>query len=205
MLDICQTHARNVVEITRQLVVLLDNMAENKPKLAKENYESILKTLEENEKNKTTFLSEVASVGSLLISREDFLRLLFRLGEVAEYCEGIGFRLMGVVDLKWKLDAKKLGAVSHLMSTVLKEISKVRETLHALSFDADKAIETARAVEDLERQIDAESRKLDMELLSSKMPLQTLLLFRDLVDRAERIADIGLDVVDHIRVLALTA
>jgi uncharacterized protein Yka (UPF0111/DUF47 family) len=205
MLDICQTHARNVVEITRQLVVLLDNMAENKPKLAKENYQNILKTLEENEKNKTTFLNEVASVGSLLISREDFLRLLFRLGEVAEYCEGIGFRLMGVVDLKWKLDAKKLGAVSQLMSTVLKEISKVRETLHALSFDADKAIETARAVEDLERQIDSESRRLDMELLSGKMPLQTLLLFRDLVDRAERIADIGVDVVDHIRVLALTA
>jgi len=205
MLDICQTHARNVVEITRQLVVLVDNMAENKPKLAKENYQNILKTLEENEKNKTTFLNEVASVGSLLISREDFLRLLFRLGEVAEYCEGIGFRLMGVVDLKWKLDTKKLTAVSQLLSTVLKEISKVRETLHALSFDADKAIETARAVEDLERQIDAESRKLDMELLSGKMPLQTLLLFRDLVDRAERIADIGVDVVDHIRVLALTA
>ena len=205
MLDMCQTHARNIVEITRQLVVLIDNLAENKPKLAKENYQNILKTLEENHKNKTTFLSEVASVGSLLISREDFLRMLFRLGEVAEYCEGIGFRLMGVIDLKWKLDQKKLGAVSHLMSTVLKEISKVRETLHALSFDADKAIETARAVEELEREIDAESRNLDMELLSSKMPLQTLLLFRDLVDRAERIADIGVDVVDHIRVLALTA
>ena len=205
MLDLCQTHARNLVEITRLLVVLMDNMTENKPKLAKENYQNMLKTLAENEKNKTTFLSEVASVGTLLISREDFLRLLFRLGEVAEYCEGMGFRLMGVIDLKWKLDNKKLAAVSELMSSVLKEISKVRETLHALSFDADKAIETARSVEDLERQIDAESRKLDMELLSSKMPLQSLLFFRDLVDRAERIADIGVDVVDHIRVLALTA
>lgn len=205
MLDLCQTHARNVVEITRQLVVLLDNLAEKKPKLAKENYQSILKALEENEKNKSTFLTEVASVGSLLVSREDFLRLLFRLGEVAEYCEAMGFRLMGVVDLKWKLDTKKLEAVSRLMSSVLKEISKVRETLHSLSFDADRAIETATLVEDLERQIDAESRKLDMELLSSKMPLQTLLFFRDLVDRAERIADVGVDVVDHIRVLALTA
>lgn len=205
MLDLCQTHARNVVEITRQLVVLLDNLAENKSKLAKENYQNILKTLEENERNKTTFLNEVASVGTLLISREDFLRLLFRLGEVAEYCEGMAFRLMGVVDLKWKLDAKKLAGISKLMSSVLKEVSKVRETLHSLSFDADKAIETARSVEDLERQIDAESRNLDMELLSSKMPLQTLLFFRDLVDRAERIADIGVDVVDHIRVLALTA
>jgi uncharacterized protein Yka (UPF0111/DUF47 family) len=205
MLELCQAHARNVVEITRQLVVLLDNLADKKPKLAKENYENILKTLVENEKNKATFLNEVASVGSLLISREDFLRLLFRLGEVAEYCEAMGFRLMGVVDLKWKLDTKRLEEISHLMSSVLKEISKVRETLHSLSFDADKAVETAKAVEDLERQIDAESRQLDLDLISSKMPLQTLLFFRDLVDRAEKIADIGVDVVDHIRVLALTA
>jgi len=205
MLDLCQTHARNVVEITRQLVVLLDNICERKTKLAKENYQNIIKTLEENEKNKATFLAEVASVGSLLISREDFLRLLFRLGEVAEYCEAMGFRLMGVMDSKWKLDTKRLQEVSHLMGSVLKEISKVRETLHSLSFDADKAIETAKVVEDLERQIDAESRTLDMELMSSKMPLQNLLFLRDLVDRAERMADIGVDVVDHIRVLALTA
>jgi uncharacterized protein Yka (UPF0111/DUF47 family) len=205
MLDLCQTHARNVVEITRQLVVLLDNMADNKPKLAKENYQTILKTLEENEKNKTTFLTEVAAVGTLLISREDFLRLLFRLGEVAEYCEGMAFRLMGVMELKWKLDVKNLAGISKLMSSVLKEISKVRETLHSLSFDADKAIEISRSVEELERQIDSESRRLDMELLSSKMPLQSLLFLRDLVDRAEKIADIGVDVVDHIRVLALTA
>ncbi len=204
MLDLCQTHARNVVEITRQLVVLLDNLADKKPKLAKENHQNILKSLEENEKNKAIFLNEVASVGSLLISREDFLRLLFRLGEVAEYCEAMAYRLMGVTDLKWKLDTKKLQSISHLMSSVLREISKVRETLHSLSFDADKAIETARAVEELERQIDEESRKLDMELLSSKMPLQNLLFLRDLVDRAERIADIGVDVVDHIRVLALS-
>ena len=193
------------MEITRQLVVLMDNLCEKKTKQAKENYQGILKTLEEIEKNKATFLSEVASVGSLLVSREDFLRLLFRLGEVAEYCEAMGFRLMGVVDAKWKLDTKRLQEISHLMGSVLKEISKVRETLHALSFDADKAIDTAKAVEELEREIDSESRTLDMELMSSKMPLPNLLFMRDLVDRAERIADIGVDVVDHIRVLALTA
>lgn len=205
MLELCQTHARNVVEITRQVVVLVDNLADKKMKAAKENYDNILKSLEENEKNKATFLSEVASVGSLLISREDFLRLLFRLGEVAEYCEAMGYRLMGIIDLKWKLDHRRLVEISHLMTSVLKEISKVRETLHSLSFDAEKAIETARAVEDLEHQIDEESRKLDMELLASKMPLPTLLFLRDLVERAEKIADIGVDVVDHIRVLALTA
>ena len=138
MLDLCQVHARNVVEIARQLVVLMDNIAEKKTKQAKENYEGIMKSLEENEKNKTIFLTEVASVGSLLISREDFLRLLFRLGEVAEYCEAMGFRLICAIDLKWKMDVKTLRQVSELMGSVLKEISKVRETLHSLSFQPDQ-------------------------------------------------------------------
>ena len=204
MLDLCQTHARNVVEITRQLALLVDNVTDGKAKLAKENYQSLTKSIEENEKNKTTFLVEVASVGSLLISREDFLRLLFRLGEIADYCESMGGRLIAATELKWKLDSKKLQAISELMSLLLKEISKVRETLHSLSFDADKAMETAKAVEELERQIDVETRKLDLELLNSRIPLPTMLFLRDVVDRAEKIADIGLDVVDHIRVLALT-
>lgn len=90
MLDLCQIHARNVVEITRQLVLLVDNVAEGKAKLAKENYQNILKAIEENEKNKATFVNEVASVGSLLISREDFLRLLFRLGENRGLLRGHG-------------------------------------------------------------------------------------------------------------------
>jgi uncharacterized protein Yka (UPF0111/DUF47 family) len=205
MLDLCQIHARNVVEITRQLAVLVDNVTEGKPKLARENYANILKTIAENEKNKATFLVEVASVGSLLISREDFLRMLFRLGEIADYCEAIGDRLIAVTELKWKLDQKKLQGLSNLMSLVLKEISKLRETIHSLSFDPDKAMETAKSVEELERQIDAESRKLDLELLGSKLPLQTMLFLRDIAERAERIADIGVDVVDHIRVLALTS
>lgn len=204
MLDLCQTHARNVVEITRQLALLVDNVAAGKAKLAKENYQNIAKSIEENEKNKATFLVEVASVGSLLISREDFLRLLFRLGEIADYCESMGGRLVSATELKWKLDSKKLQSISELMGLLLKEISKVRETLHSLSFDADKAMETAKVVEELERQIDVASRKLDLELLSSKIPLPTMLFLRDVVDRAEKIADIGLDVVDHIRVLALT-
>lgn len=204
MLDLCQTHARNVVEITRELALLVDNVTEGKAKLARENYQNITKSIEENEKNKTTFLVEVASVGSLLISREDFLRLLFRLGEIADYCESMGGRLIAATDLKWKLDSKKLRAISELMSLLLKEISKVRETLHSLSFDADKAMETAKAVEELERQIDVATRRLDLELLNSRIPLPTMLFLRDVVDRAEKIADIGLDVVDHIRVLALT-
>jgi uncharacterized protein Yka (UPF0111/DUF47 family) len=205
ILDLCQAYARNFVEIARQLALLVDNVADGKPKLARENYNAILKAMQENDSSKSVFLTEVASVGNLLISREDFLRLVFRLGEIADYSEAMGNRLVDVLELKWKIDAKKLKALSELMELVLKEISKVRETLHSLSFDANKAVETAKSVEELERQIDRASRRLDLELLGGKIPVPMLLFLRDIVDRAERIADIGVDVVDHIRVLALTS
>lgn len=205
MLDICQSHARTVVDVTRELALMVDSLVDGKPKAAKQHYNSILGLMEESEKIKGTLIAEVASVGSLLISREDFLRLIFRMGDVAARAEAMGFKLMGVLDRKWKPEKRYIEKVSGLTSLVLKEISKVRETLHSLSFDPDKAVELSRGVEELERKMDTESRNLDIEILSSKLPLPTLLFLRDLVDRAERMADVGVDVVDLVRVLALTS
>jgi len=73
-----------------------------------------------------------------------------------------------------------------------------------LGFDPDKAVELARSVEELERKIDVDSRNLDFEILSGKLPLPEVFLLRDMVERAERIADLGVEVVDLIRVIALT-
>jgi uncharacterized protein Yka (UPF0111/DUF47 family) len=80
----------------------------------------------------------------------------------------------------------------------------MKETLHSLGFDPDKAVELARSVEELERKIDIDSRNLDFEIMSSKLSLQEVFLLRDIAERAERIADLGVEVVDLIRVIALT-
>jgi uncharacterized protein Yka (UPF0111/DUF47 family) len=205
MLDICQNHARQVVEIVRELALLVDSVAEGKSKAAKQHYTGIVKLQEEANKLKGTLLQEVASAGSLLVSREDFLRLIFRMGEMADRGESFAYRLMGVADGRLKVDKKMIMKLSGLMELVLKEVSKVRETLHSLSFDPEKAVDFAKNVEELERKIDTESRNLDLDVLNSRMSPPNLLFVRDLVDRAETMADVGLDVVDLIRLLAVTA
>lgn len=86
----------------------------------------------------------------------------------------------------------------------MSEVTRMKETLHSLGFDPDKAVELARSVEELERKIDVDSRNLDFEILSGKLSLPEVLLLRDIVERAERIADLGVEVVDLIRVIALT-
>jgi len=205
ILDVCQSQARTIVDIVRELALMVDSVAEKKAKAAKAHYEGMLKLAADNDKLKGTLLVEVASVGTLLISRDDFLRLMFRIGAIADYAEALGFRLMGAADRNWKLDKKYMQRLSEIISLVLTEVTRMRETLHSLSFDSDKAVELSRSVEDLERKIDTNSRNLDFEILSAKLPLQEVLLLRDMVERAERIADIGVEVVDLIRVLALTA
>lgn len=204
ILDVCQNQARTIVDIMRELALMVDSVAEKKPRATKTHYEGMLKLIDDNDKLRTTLLEEVASAGSLLTSREDFLRLMFCMTTIADYAEALGFRLMGATDRNWKMDTKYMASLSEILSLVLSEVTRMKETLHSLAFDPDKAVELSKSVEDLERKIDINSRNLDFEILSSKLPLQEILLLRDIVGRAEEIADLGVDVVDLIRVIALT-
>jgi uncharacterized protein Yka (UPF0111/DUF47 family) len=204
ILEVCQGQARTIVDIVRELVLMVDSVAERKPKATKTHYEAMLKLIVDNDKLRTTLLEEVASVGSLLASREDFLRLMFRMTKIADYAEALAFRLMGATERNWKLDKKYIQGLSEVLSLVLSEVTRMKETLHSLGFDPDKAVELARSVEELERKIDVDSRNLDFEILSGKLPLPEVFLLRDIVERAERIADLGVEVVDLIRVIALT-
>src|SRR5437867_10089407 len=87
ILDICRDQTRNVVEITRELALMTDSVGEGKGKDAKDHYGNMLRILDEFEVTKKKLLEEVASFGTLLGSREDFIRLIFRVGEIAVYAQ----------------------------------------------------------------------------------------------------------------------
>ena len=205
ILDICREQTRNVVEITRELALMTDSVGDWKTKDAKDHYGNMLKILDEFETTKKKLLEEVASFGTLLGSREDFIRLIFRVGEIADYAQGIGFRLSAVVDKSWKMDKKYMKRLSDLIALVLDEMSKIRETMMSLGFNPSKAMDLSRTVEDTERKVDTAYRSFDLEVLDEKMPLRNILMMRDLSAQMENMADLGVDVVDLIRVIALTA
>ncbi len=205
ILDVCREQTRNVVEITRELVLMTDSVSEGNGKEAKDHYGNMLKIIGEFEITKKRLLEEVAAVGTLLSSREDFIRLIFRVSEVADYAQGIGYRLTAVIDRSWKMDKKYMKRLSDIIALVLEEMSKIRETLMSLGFNPAKAMELSRGVEETEKKVDAAYRSLDLEILDEKLPLRSILLFRDLGAHMENMADLGVDVVDLIRVIALTA
>jgi hypothetical protein len=203
MLTICNDHARKVVDITRQLAQMLDALAGGKVKEAKSNYDQMLIMMEETDKLKTTLLTEVASVGSLLINREDFLRLIFKVSEISDMAEAVAFRLDGIMAKKLKIDNKQMKAIASLTGLVLEEMVRLRDTMMSLNLNPDKAMQLSKSVEAVERKIDLEHRNLDLELVASKSSIQSVLLLRDIVQRLEAMADTGLDVVDLVRVIAV--
>ena len=205
ILDICREQTRNVVEITRELALMTDSVGDGKGKDAKDHYGNMLKILDEFETTKKKLLEEVASFGTLLGSREDFIRLIFRVGEIADYAQGIGYRLSAVVEKSWKMDRRYMKRLSDLIAMVLDEMSKIRETMMSLGFNPTKAMELSRTVEDTEKKVDTAYRSFDLEVLDEKMPLRSILMMRDLSAQMEDMADLGVDVVDLIRVIALTA
>lgn len=184
---------------------MTDSVSEGKGKDAKDHYGNMLKIIEEFENTKKKLLEEVASFGTLLSSREDFIRLIFRVSEVADYAQGIGYRLTAIIDRNWKMDRKYMKRLSDIIALVLEEMSKIRETMMSLGFNPTKAMELSKGVEETERKVDNAYRALDLEILDEKMPLRSILLIRDLGAHMENMADLGVDVVDLIRVIALTA
>jgi uncharacterized protein Yka (UPF0111/DUF47 family) len=108
---------------------MTDTVSDGKAKESKEHYQNMLKILGDFEGTKKKLLEEVASFGTLLSNREDFIRLIFKIGEIADYAQGIGYRLSAVIDRNWKVDKKYTKRLAELNALVLEEMSKIRETV----------------------------------------------------------------------------
>ncbi|MBS7626030.1 DUF47 family protein [Candidatus Bathyarchaeota archaeon] len=204
ILNICQDNARVLVEIVRKLVLMIDSLSTGDNDKIKDQYKEILAIREQSNKLKATLLGEVASLGSLLISREDFLRLTFRLAEITDTAEGVGFRLASAIERKISIDKKIMSEISRLASLILDEVTRMKETLMALTFNPGKAIEMASSVEEIERKIDSTYRTLDIDVLTSKGEVSKILVMKDVIERLESMADLTIDALDQIRVLAIT-
>ena len=203
ILSLCQENSRNQVEIIRKLALMIDSITEKKTNEMNDYYKEMLQMIDESTKSKLNILDQIASLGPFLMNREDFLRLTFRLSEITDNIESIAFRLISSKEKKIQIDIKYMKSISLLSSLILEESTKMRETLMSLTFNPAKALEMASVVEDIERKIDNVQRELEIDIVTTKLNSSTLIL-KDIIERLEKTADIIINVLDQIRVLAVS-
>ena len=203
-LNVSRDHLREVVDICRKISQLVSVFVNGDKDLARELFVDIKKLQNNVDVAQRNVSRELAEIGAILMSREDFLRFTNLTSDIADYCEGIAFRLLQIMERGWKVPKQIKEDLIKLSDAVFDTISKLRETVMTLNYGVSKALEKTREVDAAERIVDDIYRQLEVDIIDSKMELPPMFLLLNVVQHLEDAADKAKDASDAARILALT-
>lgn len=199
----CQDNVRKVLEVSRKIPQMTELFAIGDKEAARKLFSEIKMGEEEVIKARQLVSQELAEIGAILLSREDFLRFTNLTSEISDFSEGIAFYLVEIMEHNWNVPADIRKDLQKLADSVLETMLRLRETMMVLSYGHTKTLEKAKDVEIAERIVDDNFRNLTIKVLSSKMDLPALLMLRDVLQLLENSADKAEDAADAARMLAL--
>jgi uncharacterized protein Yka (UPF0111/DUF47 family) len=201
-LNACQDNLRKVVDLTRKIPQMAEHFAKGDKEMARQLFSEIRKGDDEVITARRMVSQELAEIGAILISREDFLRFTNLSSEIADFSEGTAYYLMEIMEHNWNVPSDIKKDLLKLSEAVFDTVLKLRETMMVLSYGSAKTLEKAKDVEIAERVVDDLYRALAIKVISSKLDLPVLLLLRDVLQLLENCADKAEDAADAARILS---
>jgi len=201
-LNVCQDHLRKVLDLTRRVPQVIDCFISNDKENARRLFNEIRSNEDEVDNARRLVSQELAEIGAILLSREDFLRFTNLTSEIADFCEGIAFRLLEIMEHDWDVPMDIKDGLLKLSEAVFETVLRLRETMMVLSYGSAKAMEKAKDVEAAERVVDELYRELEIKILNSKLDFPALILLRDVLQLLEDSADKAEDAADAARILS---
>jgi uncharacterized protein Yka (UPF0111/DUF47 family) len=190
------------VELTRKIPQMAEHFVKGDKEMARQLFSEIRKGDEEVIRARRMVSQELAEIGAILISREDFLRFTNLSSEIADFSEGTAYYLVEIMEHNWNVPSDIKKDLLKLSEAVFDTVLKLRETMMVLSYGSPKTLEKAKDVEIAERIVDDLYRELAIKVLSSKLDLPVLLLLRDVLQLLENSADKAEDAADAARILS---
>ena len=201
-LNACQDNLRKVLDVTRKIPQMAESFATGNKEMARRLLSEIKLGEEEVVKSRRMVSQELAEIGAILLSREDFFRFTNLSSEIADFSEGVAFYLVEIMEHNWSVPSDVKKDLLKLSEAVLESVLKLRETMMVLNYGPTKTLEKAKDVEIAERAVDDLYRTLAIKVLSSKLDLPVLLLLKDVLQLLENSADKAEDAADAARVLS---
>ena len=203
-LSVCQDHLRKVMEVSRRIPQIIDSFIKGDKTSTRQLFAEIKELQEGVDMARRQVSQELAEIGAILINREDYLRFTNLTSEIADFCEGISFRLVQILERGWEVPQDIKNGLVKLAEAVFETISKLRETVITLNFGSTKTLEKAREVDVAENTVDDLYRELEIKVLNSRLELPVLLLLRDILQLLEDAADKAEDASNAARILAFS-
>lgn len=201
-LTVCRDHFRKVLDVSRKIPQMVDCLIKDDKDKARQIFDKIRGVEDEVDHARRLVSQELAEIGAILLSREDFLRFANLTSEIADFCEGIAFRIVEIMEHEWKVPMDVKRDLLKLSEAVLETVIRLRETMIVLSYGSTRAMEKAKDVEVAERVVDELYRELEIKLLDSGLDFPALILLRDVLQLLEDSADKAEDASDIARILS---
>ncbi len=201
ILDIALDHTRKIEESVIHIVESVTAWINNDTAGIKAAIESVKELEEAADKLKRQMIRSIS--GTQLETRQDLLRLVFKVDSIGEYVEGAAFYLDFIKN--WRPPPKMISMIESLLKNVLSCISDLKNAVRALGTDVNRAIKLADQVDKTETIVDGIFRSLTIELYQlEEMDPKFLMEIREFFERIETIADRAEDASDAIRIIAVT-
>ena len=200
---VLQDEINRILNAARELATLPDMMMKKDKAGIKNSLEQISSIEEEVENLRRKITREVADVGGLIMNRENLLNTAYTMDEIAGFITGIAFKLSNIKPATLK-SSKLDKDLTKLIELVVDEVYKLNEVIRNLNSNASNAIELAQETQAIERDIDTKYRQATIKLLSEVTNTKELLLFKDVIEGIEEMADKCQKVSDSFILLALS-
>ena len=203
LLMLCQDNARLVVEAYRKSLILFDYMTKGRPVGTANPLTDIQKIIDDSYKVKASTVKELSEIGGILVSRDDFLRLSSSFSGQMDSIEVITMRLTEVKARDWKLSKTQAEGMGAMADLGFDALTKLRDSIMSLGFNGEKATSFAKDIDEIEKKLDLLYIKVDLDIVTGKGDLPSILIIRDVARELERLGDKVHEASDLVRILAL--
>ncbi|MGQ9759908.1 MAG: DUF47 domain-containing protein [Candidatus Methanomethylicaceae archaeon] len=202
-LDLLTEHARKVEDSVRLMVEAFSKFSSSKHAELKSLYQKISVIEEEADKIKRELIEQLTKSAPAFLYREDFIRLVVRVDEVAELAQSVSRQLSRISDNNWVPTPLVGELLEALSGEVLSTYECLRDAIMVLPMNPKRTIELVINVHQAESKVDNSYYDIDFKLLMEVKRVDQLLIYRDLLRLLESMADLIEDASDDLRVLAL--
>jgi len=202
-LERAEEHMKSVVETVKALKDTVYAFCQGDWEGVRKGFERIFTAEARADDLKRSIIREVSSQAFHPIDREEIVRLILTMDDIASNAKGAGARITFM-----SLRVEDEGVVEGLIKMANGLVEVAEETFKAVRLIVDRpeeALEVANRVEELEERIDDIRRELLRRILSIGDVLgpSRLVCLKDVVDSMENVADRCEDTADLIRSLAV--
>ncbi|MDG7035134.1 MAG: hypothetical protein JRN32_00150 [Nitrososphaerota archaeon] len=199
ILSVLLDESRKSVEATREL-------SEMYSKLAGTNIESyrvsIAQASADLKGSRRALTRNIAEMGTMLLNKEDIMRVAYQFEELVDTVEGASFRL-AQLDMKF---IHKIGVdrdIGELLEMLVDIVSRINEIVRMLQINPEKTSDLLPPIEDIEKKIDNRYRQVVVQMLNASTDYKNLIITKDLVERIDELSDISLKISDSLIIVSI--